>query len=111
MQYFSSDFKLGILGGGQLGKMLLRECAKFDIYTIVLDPSKDAPCSKIASEFFVGDLMDYDTVLSFGEKADIITISPSLFIKSNKFGYSPLKYSKDTVKGVLIDAKKSKFKI
>ena len=74
MQYFSTDFKLGILGGGQLGKMLLRECAKFDIYTIVLDPSKDAPCSKIASEFFVGDLMDYDTVLSFGEKADIITI-------------------------------------
>ena len=74
MQYFSSDFKLGILGGGQLGKMLLRECAKFDIYTIVLDPSKDAPCSKIASEFFVGDLMDYNTVLSFGEKADIITI-------------------------------------
>ena len=74
MQYFSSDFKLGILGGGQLGKMLLRECAKFDIYTIVLDPSKDAPCSKIATEFFVGDLMDYNTVLSFGEKADIITI-------------------------------------
>lgn len=74
MQYFSSDFKLGILGGGQLGKMLLRECAKFDIYTIVLDPNKDAPCSKIASEFFVGDLMDYNTVLRFGEKADIITI-------------------------------------
>ena len=74
MQYFSSDFKLGILGGGQLGKMLLRECAKFDIYTIVLDPSKDAPCSKIASEFIVGDLMDYNTVLNFGEKADIITI-------------------------------------
>tara|TARA_B100000029_G_scaffold508513_1_gene595615 strand:- start:1583 stop:2737 length:1155 start_codon:yes stop_codon:yes gene_type:complete len=74
MQYFSSDFKLGILGGGQLGKMLLRECAKFDIYTIVLDPSKDAPCSKIASEFFVGDLMDYDTVLNFGKNADVITI-------------------------------------
>ena len=74
MQYFSTNFKLGILGGGQLGKMLLSECAKFDIYTIVLDPSKDAPCSNLASEFFVGNLMDYDTVLNFGKKADIITI-------------------------------------
>ena len=74
MQYFSTNFKLGILGGGQLGKMLLSECAKFDIYAIVLDPNKEAPCSNLASEFFVGDLMDYDTVLNFGKKADIITI-------------------------------------
>ena len=74
MQYFSTNFKLGILGGGQLGKMLLSECAKFDIYTIVLDPSKDAPCSNLASEFFVGDLMDYDTVLNFGKEVDVITI-------------------------------------
>ncbi len=74
MQYFSTNFKLGILGGGQLGKMLLSECAKFDIYAIVLDPSKEAPCSKLASEFFVGDLMNYDTVLEFGKKVDVITI-------------------------------------
>ena len=47
MNYFSSDFKLGILGGGQLGKMLLYETRKFDIYTYVLDPSNEAPC-KIA---------------------------------------------------------------
>ena len=74
MQYFSTNFKLGILGGGQLGKMLLSECAKFDIYCIVLDPNKNAPCSSLATEFIVGDLMDYDTVLNFGKKADIITI-------------------------------------
>ena len=55
--------------------------------------------------------MSYDLRSAKNSKADIITISPSLFIKSNKFGYSPLKYSKDTVKGFLIDAKKSKFKI
>jgi 5-(carboxyamino)imidazole ribonucleotide synthase len=74
MQYFSTNFKLGILGGGQLGKMMLSECVKFDIYCIVLDPNEDAPCSNLASEFFVGDLMDYDTVLNFGNKADVITI-------------------------------------
>ena len=70
MQYFSTNFKLGILGGGQLGKMLLSECAKFDIYTIVLDPNKDASCSNLASDFYVVDLMDYDTVLNFGKKLD-----------------------------------------
>ena len=47
--YFSSEFTLGILGGGQLGKMLLYETRKFDIKTSVLDPSKEAPC-KIACD-------------------------------------------------------------
>ena len=55
--------------------------------------------------------MAYDIKTAKKSKADIITISPSLFIKTNKFGYSPLKYSKDTVKGFLIDARKSSFKI
>jgi 5-(carboxyamino)imidazole ribonucleotide synthase len=45
MNYFSSDFKLGILGGGQLGKMLLFDTRKFDIQTYVL--GDEAPC-KIA---------------------------------------------------------------
>jgi len=74
MNYFSSNFKLGILGGGQLGKMLLNDTRKFDIYTCVLDASKDAP-SKIGSdESYVGDLMDYDAVFNFGKKVDIRTV-------------------------------------
>lgn len=71
--YFSSDFKLGILGGGQLGKMLLYETRKYDIYTHVLDPSADAPCRISANYFNQGDLMDYETVLHFGRQVDIIT--------------------------------------
>ena len=55
--------------------------------------------------------MPYDLITAKKCKADIITISPNIYIKSKKFGYSPLKYSKDTVKGFLIDAKKSKFTI
>ncbi|MCX2679481.1 5-(carboxyamino)imidazole ribonucleotide synthase [Galbibacter sp. EGI 63066] len=74
MNYFSSDFKLGILGGGQLGKMLLNETRKFDIYTLVLDPSDEAPSRIACNEFFKGDLMDFDTVYKFGKKADVITI-------------------------------------
>ncbi len=71
--YFSSDFKLAILGGGQLGKMLLYETRKFDIQTLVLDPNPEAP-SRLAANFFQqGDLMDYDTVYQFGKRADIVT--------------------------------------
>lgn len=71
--YFSSDFKLAILGGGQLGKMMLYETRKFDIQTLVLDPSAEAPCKISCNYFEQGDLMDYDTVLNFGRKADVIT--------------------------------------
>jgi len=74
MNYFSSDFKLGILGGGQLGKMMLYNTRKFDIYTCVLDPSKDAPSRLACDEFMVGDLLDYNTVVNFGKKVDVLTI-------------------------------------
>ena len=74
MEYFSSDFKLGILGGGQLGKMLLYETRKLDIYTKVLDSSLDAPCRISCNEFVQGSLMDYDTVASFGKDVDLLTI-------------------------------------
>lgn len=74
MNYFSSDFKLGILGGGQLGKMILAETRKFDIQTYVLDPSSEAPCQFGATKFFQGSLMDYETVYQFGKMVDVLTI-------------------------------------
>lgn len=72
--HFSSSFKLGILGGGQLGKMLLNETRKFDIYTCVLDPSNEAPAKIACNEFYQGDLMDYQTVYDFGKKVNVLTI-------------------------------------
>ena len=74
MHFFSSDFKLGILGGGQLGKMLLYETRKWDIYTQVMDPSHEAPCSIACNKFIQGDLMDFDSVYNFGSNVDILTI-------------------------------------
>ncbi len=74
MHVFSSQHKVGILGGGQLGKMLLYNTRKFDIYTCVLDPNPEAPCKIACNEFFVGDLMDFDTVFEFGKKVDTLTI-------------------------------------
>jgi 5-(carboxyamino)imidazole ribonucleotide synthase len=78
MNYFSSDFKLGILGGGQLGKMLLFDTRKFDIQTYVLDPSDEAPCKIACNQFFQGDLMDFDTVYNFGKKVDVLTFEIEL---------------------------------
>jgi len=72
--YFSSNFKLGVLGGGQLGKMLLTETQKFDIYTSILDASVDAPCAQICNEFHLGSLLDFDTVYNFGKTIDLLTI-------------------------------------
>jgi 5-(carboxyamino)imidazole ribonucleotide synthase len=74
MHVFSSQHKVGILGGGQLGKMLLYNTRKFDIYTCVLDPNPEAPSKIACNEFFVGDLMDFETVFKFGKKVDTLTI-------------------------------------
>jgi len=73
MNYFSSNFKLGILGGGQLGKMLLYNTRKFDIYTCVLEANDDVPCKTACDEFHLGDLMDYDAVYKFGKQVDVLT--------------------------------------
>lgn len=72
--YFSTDFTLGILGGGQLGKMLLYQTRKWDIATKVLDPSSDAPARLACNRFVQGDLMDFDTVMEFGRDTDVLTI-------------------------------------
>jgi|TARA_B100000768_G_scaffold47985_1_gene46818 5-(carboxyamino)imidazole ribonucleotide synthase len=74
MKYFSSNFKLGILGGGQLGKMLLYNTRKFDISTCVLDPNSESPSKLACDEFVQGDLMDYQTVYNFGKKVDTLTL-------------------------------------
>ena len=78
MNYFSSDFKLGILGGGQLGKMLLFDTRKFDIQTYVLDPSDEAPSRMACNKFFKGELMNFETVYQFGKMVDVLTIEIEL---------------------------------
>lgn len=72
--YFSSDKKLGILGGGQLGKMLLYHTRQWDVYTKVLDPDPEAPARLACNTFVQGSLTDFDTVYQFGKDCDILTI-------------------------------------
>jgi 5-(carboxyamino)imidazole ribonucleotide synthase len=66
--------KLGILGGGQLGRMLIQDAINCNIHISVLDPSSNAPCAALANSFVVGNFNDYQTVLDFGRTVDVITI-------------------------------------
>lgn len=65
--------KIGILGGGQLGRMLIQEALKYDDEFYTLDPASDAPCHNI-SYFTQGNFNDYETVLNFGKDKDVVTI-------------------------------------
>lgn len=71
---FSTGFKIGILGGGQLGKMLIQAASAWDIDIYVLDPTDDCPASKLATKFIKGDFKDYESVYNFGKLVDLITI-------------------------------------
>lgn len=66
--------KLGILGGGQLGRMFIQEAINYNISISILDPDADAPCKNICDVFEVGSLSDYHTVYNFGKNLDLITI-------------------------------------
>ncbi len=66
--------KLGILGGGQLGRMLLAPAAQLGVSCAVLDADPEAPCAPFCGDFQVGSLLDYETVLDFGRRCDGVTI-------------------------------------
>jgi 5-(carboxyamino)imidazole ribonucleotide synthase len=69
-----SETRLGILGGGQLGRMLIQEAINYNISISILDPDPNAPCKNICDSFEVGSLGDYQTVYDWGKNLDLITI-------------------------------------
>ena len=71
---FYGELQLGILGGGQLGRMLIQEAINYNVNIHVLDPDKNAPCRKLCNHFECGSLSDYDTVYNFGKGLDMMTI-------------------------------------
>lgn len=70
----TSDFRLGIIGGGQLGKLLALAASNWDVRTHVLDPDADCPASVVSNIFTQGDIRDYDTVYRFGKSVNMVTI-------------------------------------
>jgi 5-(carboxyamino)imidazole ribonucleotide synthase len=69
-----TDLRIGVLGGGQLGRMMLQSATDFNLEIHMIDPDPSAPCAKIAHSFVQGDLQDYDAVMAFGKQMDLITI-------------------------------------
>ena len=69
-----TDKRIGILGGGQLGRMFLQESYNYNADVSILDPAADAPCHSLATSFVQGDFNDHDTVVRFGRNVDIVTI-------------------------------------
>jgi len=72
-QLVTSDFKLGIIAGGQLAKMLALAASNWDVKTYILDPNKDCPASTICTKQYIGDYKNYDAVYNFGQLVDMIT--------------------------------------
>jgi len=70
----SKSFKIGILGGGQLGRMSLQEAYNLNLHIDIMDPSPIAPCKHLAHEFIVGNLQDFDDVYAFGKNKDVLSI-------------------------------------
>ncbi len=71
---FYGELQLGILGGGQLGRMFIQEAINYNVNVHILDPDSNAPCRKLCNHFVCGSLSDYDTVYNFGKNLDMITI-------------------------------------
>jgi 5-(carboxyamino)imidazole ribonucleotide synthase len=66
--------KVGILGGGQLGRMLLQAAANYDVQTYVLENDSHCPAAHLCHHFTKGDIQDFDTVYQFGKQLDALTI-------------------------------------
>jgi len=70
----SKEFKLGVLGGGQLGRMLIQEAVNLNLHIHVMDADKNAPCASLAESFTCGSITDFDSVIEFGKDKDLITV-------------------------------------
>jgi 5-(carboxyamino)imidazole ribonucleotide synthase len=74
MKAFYGDLRVGILGGGQLGRMLIQQAINYNTNIKVLDPDPEAPCKNLCDKFVVGSLSDFDSVYAFGKQVDLLTI-------------------------------------
>jgi 5-(carboxyamino)imidazole ribonucleotide synthase len=72
--WYGKHFRLGVLGGGQLGRMLIQETINYDVQIHCLDPDAEAPCKDVAHSLTIGSLNDFETVYKFGQDKDVITV-------------------------------------
>jgi len=72
--WYGKQYKLGVLGAGQLGRMMIQEAINWNVHISTLDSDPEAPCSKISHEFVCGSITDYDTVINFGKDKNLLTV-------------------------------------
>jgi 5-(carboxyamino)imidazole ribonucleotide synthase len=72
--WYGNDYKLGVLGAGQLGRMLIQEAINWNVHIHTMDSDPDSPCSRISHHFTCGSITDYDAVLNFGKDKNLITV-------------------------------------
>lgn len=72
--WYGDKCRLGMVGGGQLGRMFIQEAVNFNVQVHVLDPDPQAPCAQLADSFTNGKLTDYDTLYNFGKDKDVLTV-------------------------------------
>lgn len=71
---FGPSLRFGVLGGGQLGRMMIQSAIDWDLRVEVMDPDPDAPCRYLTHRFVQGSLDDADAVEAFGRGLDVLTI-------------------------------------
>ena len=72
--FYHPEFRLGILGGGQLGRMFIQEAINFDVRVYIMDESEVSPSRELANHFTFGSITNFDDVYSFGKNKDVLTI-------------------------------------
>ena len=70
----STNLKIGIIGGGQLGKMLNQAASQWHLDTAILDPNPACSAASYTDNFIQGDFTDYQTLYDFGKDKDLLTI-------------------------------------
>ena len=73
-QWYGDTCRLGMVGGGQLGRMFIQSAISFDVHVHALDPDPNAPCKDIAHSFTIGSLNDFDTLYAFGRDKHVMTV-------------------------------------
>ena len=69
----NNPVRIGIIGGGQLGKMIAQEAKKMSFAVIILDPTRDCPAAQLADEHIVAEFDDKDAIIELAERSDILT--------------------------------------
>ena len=67
-------YKVGILGGGQLGRMLLQAAANYPVETYVMENDAACPAAHLCHQFIKGDIRNFDDVYAFGKGLQALTI-------------------------------------